>query len=360
MAVGHRSHQVRHGDQGQAPRAARHGAPPGRWPRSRAEPRASSATMGPGRLEMALSIRAHSRTAAWHAIRFGRSPCLRRSLAMSPARPTPGRWPPSSAATSRNSRSASQSRRNARSQDTSSTSCAPSPSAAISPVGSCTSSARSATRTGSSRSCVAAGCARRVVAGRWPSALPGWWTESCIPERAGANMSSRSPRLWPSDCAFVPPWRARSRGSACECSSNTKRRGQTHRPGARPDRALSVVWVQRFSDGAGAWLHLHVLAPDGLFRQLPDALDVPFEPQPPPSPQEVGALVRTIATRVDGLLRRRAPAAPDDPLLERCAAQQPVALREPTPPPARTKNKNPLRAQYAEFTLHAATSSPPH
>jgi len=136
-------------------------------------------------------------------------------------------------------------------------------------------------------------------------------------------------------------------------ASPKKRATGTARPGA-------VVWVQRFSDGAGAWLHLHVLAPDGLFRQLPDALEVPFESQPPPSPQEVRALVRTIATRVHGLLRRRAPAAPDDPLLERCAAQQPVALRQPTPPPARPRNKNPLQAQHAEFTLHASTSSPPH
>ena len=89
----------------------------------------------------------------------------------------------------------------------------------------------------------------------------------------------------------------------------------TPRPGA-------VVWVQRFSDGAGSWLHLHVLAPDGVFRQLPDSLDVPFEPQPPPNSQEVTDLVRTIATRVDGLLRRRAPAAPDDPLLERCGVKR--------------------------------------
>ncbi len=127
----------------------------------------------------------------------------------------------------------------------------------------------------------------------------------------------------------------------------------TPRPGA-------VVWVQRFSDGAGSWLHLHVLAPDGVFRQLPDSLDVPFEPQPPPNSQEVTDLVRTIATRVDGLLRRRAPAAPDDPLLERCAAQTPVALRHPAPAPARARAPNPLRAEDAEFTLHAATSTPPN
>ncbi len=124
-------------------------------------------------------------------------------------------------------------------------------------------------------------------------------------------------------------------------------------------RPAAVVWVQRFSDGAGAWHHLHVLCPDGVFRQLPDSLDVPFQPQPPPTPAEVQTLVRRIARRVTTLVVRRANIASDDPLLERCATQPRKAVRIPVPTPSRAKRRSSLQAQHAGFSLHAATSIPP-
>ena len=135
-------------------------------------------------------------------------------------------------------------------------------------------------------------------------------------------------------------------------------RAKTDAPGL--PRPAAVVWLQRFSDGAGAWLHLHILAPDGVFRQLPRTLEVPFEPQPEPTPAEVRALVRRIADRVTRLLERRAATASDDALLERCATQPAKAIRRPTPLTGRARAPNPLRAEYQEFTLHAATSAPPN
>ncbi len=124
-------------------------------------------------------------------------------------------------------------------------------------------------------------------------------------------------------------------------------------------KPAAVVWIQRFSDGLGAWLHLHALLPDGVFRQLPDSPAVPFEAQPPPTSAEVERLVRTLAARVDGLLRRHAKTAVDDPLLERCSRPPAVRVRVPTPVPSRPRRPEPLRAEHAEYTVHAATSAAP-
>ena len=124
-------------------------------------------------------------------------------------------------------------------------------------------------------------------------------------------------------------------------------------------RPAAVVWVQRFSDGAGAWYHLHVLSPDGLFRQLPDSLGVPFQSQPAPTPAEVEALVRRIAQRVTALVARRSNHAADDSLLERCAAQPAKVVRVPVPTPCRAKRRSPLQAQHAGFSVHTATSVAP-
>lgn len=137
-------------------------------------------------------------------------------------------------------------------------------------------------------------------------------------------------------------------------------RGRADSDAAGVAHSAGVVWIQRFSDGAGCWLHLHVLAPDGVFRELPYSLAAPFEPQPPPTPSEAAELVRRIATRVHRLLRRRATVAPDDPLLERCARQPATPIRKPTPAPSRTRRPNPLRTEHHGFTLHASTSAPPH
>jgi len=125
-------------------------------------------------------------------------------------------------------------------------------------------------------------------------------------------------------------------------------------------RSAAVCWVQRFSDGLGAWHHLHFLVPDGVFRERPYSMATPFEPQPAPSPTEVRALAACIARRVLRLLSRRANVTPDDPLLVRCAQQPARQVRgHATPPPARPRKPNPLCAEHAGFTVHAATSVAP-
>jgi len=134
-------------------------------------------------------------------------------------------------------------------------------------------------------------------------------------------------------------------------------------PGLGRARTAAVVWLQRFADGLGCWFHLHVLIPDGIFREQPGCLGVPFEPQPPPTPSELRALVGCIARRVTRLVSRRspAPAAEDESLLLRCS-QQPAhpGRGHATPPPTRPRRPTTLCAEHRGFTVHAATSIPPN
>lgn len=44
--------------------------------------------------------------------------------------------------------------------------------------------------------------------------------------------------------------------------------------------------MQQFSDGAGQWMHLHVLAVDCVFHERSHSLAVSFSPQPPPTQPE--------------------------------------------------------------------------
>lgn len=125
---------------------------------------------------------------------------------------------------------------------------------------------------------------------------------------------------------------------------------------ARPG---GIVWIQRFSDGGGAWFHLHVLLPDGIFRELPDSLSVPFEPQPPPTNQEVHQLAATIARRATRLVTRHTDDGPDNPLLERCASQ-PARRRGSAKPPSASPRRPHLLASVDGFSVHAATDVPPH
>ena len=122
----------------------------------------------------------------------------------------------------------------------------------------------------------------------------------------------------------------------------------------------AIVFVQRFSDGLAPWLHLHVLAPDGVFRHDPRSCAVVFEPQPPPTPDEVAWSCRRIAARVTALLRRRTATRLDHPLLARCAEQPAHQVRAPAPPPGRARPANPLRSEHDGFTVHAATAVPPN
>ena len=125
-----------------------------------------------------------------------------------------------------------------------------------------------------------------------------------------------------------------------------------------PPQPGAIVWIQRFSDGAGSWYHLHILTPDGVFHGRTDRLAVVFAPQPAPTQREVDRLAENIARRVTKLVARHAGSAPDDALLARCAEQPAIAVRVPTPPPSRTRPPY-LLGQHQGFTVHAATAVKP-
>ena len=122
----------------------------------------------------------------------------------------------------------------------------------------------------------------------------------------------------------------------------------------------AIVWLQRFSDGAGCFFHLHILAPDGVYRDFPDRLGVRFEAQPPPTQAEVQRLCETIARRVSKLVLRHASTQPDDPLLRRCAEQPAVSVRTKVAAPTSRPKRPQLLGQKDGFTVHAATFVRPH
>mgnify|MGYP002634217134 CR=1 FL=1 len=137
------------------------------------------------------------------------------------------------------------------------------------------------------------------------------------------------------------------------------RRSNPDAPG-RP-RPAAIAFIQRFSDGLGPWFHIHFLLPDGVFRELPDSLDVPFEHHRPPTPREVESVLADIARRAGALVvRRGGRLSADNPVLLRCGQQRATPIRKPTRPPVRPRPPNPLRAEQDRFTLHAATAVAPH
>jgi len=130
--------------------------------------------------------------------------------------------------------------------------------------------------------------------------------------------------------------------------------------GVRRVHPAAVVFVQRFSDGAGPWMHFHVLAADGVFCERAHSLAVSFSPHPPPTQTELAALVRRLAARVRGLCARRGvqPVGPDGALLHDCASAPAQTIRRPRPPPSRARHV-PLCARHDDFGLHAGVSIPP-
>lgn len=142
--------------------------------------------------------------------------------------------------------------------------------------------------------------------------------------------------------------------------------------GAHPG---AMVWIQRFSDGAGIYFHLHALIPDGVFREREGSLAVDFVPLPAPSDGDISSLVQRLATRTMGLIRRRLAraaagasnldASADSPeaaatFLQQCARSLARRFAAPAGPPAantrllRRRTPPPLCAGHAGFELHAA------
>ncbi len=70
-----------------------------------------------------------------------------------------------------------------------------------------------------------------------------------------------------------------------------------------PD-SLSVTVIQRFGGALNLNPHFHTLVPDGVFLEAPDG-SVRFHRLPPPTDQEVAALLTTLVARLRRLLIRR-------------------------------------------------------
>ena len=133
----------------------------------------------------------------------------------------------------------------------------------------------------------------------------------------------------------------------------------------------AVVFVQRFSDGAGLYLHLHILVVDGVFVGGPAADELPFVDVAPPEHKDIKSLAEQLHGRVKGLLKRRGLLEADDDeshpdytpkddaqLLLACANASPsqrVAGRPPRKPatPSRHSRRTALKASHGGFEVHA-------
>jgi hypothetical protein len=85
-----------------------------------------------------------------------------------------------------------------------------------------------------------------------------------------------------------------------------------------------VTVIQRFGGGLNLNVHFHTLVLDGVFTEGSGDM-LRFQPTPPPTDEEVGLVLATIATRVRRLLRRRgldaeADVAPPDLIAEESTA----------------------------------------
>ena len=133
----------------------------------------------------------------------------------------------------------------------------------------------------------------------------------------------------------------------------------------------AVVFVQRQSDGAGLFLHLHILALDGVFVGGPAADELPFLPVAPPERKDIAELAKDLSKRVLGLLSRRglleddrhephsdAPEPDETQLMLACANASPsqrVIERHPRKPAKRSRHarRTALKAIHNGFELHA-------
>ena len=140
--------------------------------------------------------------------------------------------------------------------------------------------------------------------------------------------------------------------------------GRLSHPGA-------VVFVQRFSDAAGLYVHLHILMPDGVFVGGPAASELPFADVAPPEHNDIRDLALQLHRRILGLLRRRGLLAadheeagddarePDDAqLLLACAAAAPShkvaeGPRHKPAKPSRHSRRTALKASHGGFEVHA-------
>ena len=126
--------------------------------------------------------------------------------------------------------------------------------------------------------------------------------------------------------------------------------------------AGAVSFAQYFGSTLQLTPHLHVLCPDGLFTEADDGA-VRFVALPPPRPEDVARVARSVARRVEKWLEARglfdAHLPPDDEVeaLRAQALQQSLALREVASLAAVRPRRHHGRVAVARgFSLHADTA----
>ena len=118
----------------------------------------------------------------------------------------------------------------------------------------------------------------------------------------------------------------------------------------------AIGFEQRFSSALALNPHLHVLVPEGLFAPPPSSGGTAtFQPLPPPSDDEVEALLLTIATRTVRLLRKRGLLDEDAFPSSAHDATLAASLQHRFPFPADTPPRKQRCAFLEGFSLHANT-----
>ncbi len=139
-----------------------------------------------------------------------------------------------------------------------------------------------------------------------------------------------------------------------------------------------MTFVQRFNGTLGSFVHLHVVALDGVFTRAADG-GVVFHEGPAPSCEDIAVVAARVAARMTRWMRRRkllntrtaedrSNEAPELSPLEACMQlslfggtylrfeKEGAPLAEPDKERSRGRSKSPWSAELQGFNLHAGVT----
>ncbi|MSP63418.1 MAG: hypothetical protein EXR72_24360, partial [Myxococcales bacterium] len=179
----------------------------------------------------------------------------------------------------------------------------------------------------------------RVPVGQWVITFPTRvrWHLAHDPKLAGKAITARM--------RVIFAWqrrRARERG----VDFGAPKRSQSARNGA-------IVFVQGFNSERRLSLHLHALVADGVFAREGDRARFPRIP--PPTDEEIAALLDQIARRIVKLLGARLD-QPDEEADDHAIWIHAAAARRVPGPAVAATPPPPLCARKDGFSLHAAVA----
>jgi hypothetical protein len=135
-------------------------------------------------------------------------------------------------------------------------------------------------------------------------------------------------------------------------------RRQARKLGVSDPMPAALTAIQKFGSAINVHVHIHVLAPDGVFALNADNT-LRFVPLPQPSEHDIDALACAIARRVERFVAARDQTAADDD--DRGPLDHAVAEALPQPRPSAAAHLRPLTdaplcASVDGFSVHAAVS----